>query len=251
MNFALFSGGHDSLVSTHLAMDNRGLADRVLHLDTGTGIPENREFVEDVCDEFGWPLRVETAEKTLGEFAKEWGFPGPGAHSWIYRYFKDHSLNRVAADCDGTPQFYTGVRKDESDRRMTTISDTNGETSSNGQWVWKNPIANWSKQDCRKYIIDHALPRNPVVESIHRSGECYCGAFAHRDEELIDLEAHYPDHYEALMAVEDDVQEEIGSDAGTCFWGHGGLSSSELRALVAGHDDAQMVLCSDCGGAGR
>lgn len=245
VNFALFSGGHDSLVSTHLTME-RADADAVLHLDTGTGIPENQQYVEDVCERFGWPLRIESANKTLAEFAEEWGFPGAGAHGWAYRYFKDHSLGRVASDVDGKPRYFTGVRRSESDRRMVSIGEATVEENSNGQWVWVNPIAKWSKEDCREYIEIHDLPTNPVVENIHRSGECFCGAFAHRDEELIDLEAHYPEHHRWLLSVEDDVQDEIGADSGTCFWGHGGLSSKELRALVAESDDCQMVLCSDC-----
>jgi len=55
--FALFSGGHDSLVSTHHAMqDDR--VDAVVHVNTGIGIPETRQFVHDTCDRFGWTLRV-------------------------------------------------------------------------------------------------------------------------------------------------------------------------------------------------
>lgn len=246
---ALFSGGHDSLVATHLCMD-RGDTDAVLHLDTGTGIPENEAFVRETCRAFGWPLQVESPTKTLEEFAKEWGFPGSGAHGWAYRYFKAHSLQRFAAELDGKPHFYTGVRKSESERRMRTVS---GETEEDvtGRWVWHAPIAEWSQQDCHEYIADHDLPANPVAEKIHRSGECYCGAFAHRDEELVELQAHYPEHYDWLMSVEEDVQAEIGTDSGHCFWGHGGLSSEELRALIADHDDAQQVLCSDCGGGGQ
>ena len=243
-HFALFSGGHDSLVSTHYCMES-GRTDAVLHLDTGTGIPENEQFVRDVCDRYDWPLRIEMPNKSLKEFALEWGFPGSAAHSWAYRYFKDHSLGRVATDCEGKPRYYTGVRRSESDRRMSSITETT-EENSNGRWVWENPIADWSSQDCIDYIDEHDLPRNPVVENIHRSGECYCGAFAHRDEELIDLEAHYPEHYEWLMELEEEVQAENGTKQASSFWGHGGMSSEEVRALVAEHDEMQMVLCQDC-----
>lgn len=243
-HFALFSGGHDSLVSTHLCME-RGRTDTVLHLDTGTGIPENEQFVRDVCDRHNWPLRVETPNKSLKEFALEWGFPGSAAHGWAYRYFKAHSLQRVAADCDGTPHYHTGVRKSESERRMRTV-DAETTEDATGRWFWHAPIAELSKQDCLDYIDSHDLPRNPVVENIHRSGECYCGAFANRDEELVELQAHYPEHYEWLMDIEQQVQDEIGTDSGHCFWGHSEMPSEELRALIAEHDDAQMVLCQDC-----
>ena len=39
--FALFSGGHDSICSTHLAMES-GVADAVVHVNTGIGIPQTR-----------------------------------------------------------------------------------------------------------------------------------------------------------------------------------------------------------------
>lgn len=243
-HYAMFSGGHDSLVSTHYCMEN-GHTDAVLHLDTNTGIPANQEFVEDVCDEFGWQLRIESAKMTLQEFAKRWGFPASASHGWAYRYFKAHTLQRVAGDLDCKPHFWTGVRRHESKRRMKTVTDKVQEDAT-GRWVWHAPLMDWTEQDCEAYIDECKLPRNPVVAYIHRSGECYCGAFAHRDEELIDLEANYPDHYEWLIDVEQDVQDEIGTKQGYCFWGHSEMSSKELRALLAEHDDAQMVLCSDC-----
>jgi 3'-phosphoadenosine 5'-phosphosulfate sulfotransferase (PAPS reductase)/FAD synthetase len=243
-HYALFSGGHDSLVSTHHSMMNRD-TDTVLHLNTGTGIPENQEYVEDTCEQFEWPLRIESPRKTLAEFAKEWGFPGSGAHGWAYRYFKAHSLQRVAADHNAKPHFWTGVRKSESDRRMRTVTDEK-QVDATGRWVWRAPIADWSEQDCHDYIDAHDLPKNPVVADIHRSGECFCGSFAARDEELIDLAANYPDHHDWLMDVEQEVQDEIGQDTGHCFWGHSELSSHDLRALIADSDDQQMVLCTDC-----
>jgi len=69
---------------------------------------------------------------------------------------------------------------------MRTVTDEK-QVDATGRWVWRAPIAEWSEQDCLDYIDDHELPRNPVVADIHRSGECFCGSFATRDEELIDL----------------------------------------------------------------
>lgn len=242
-SLALFSGGHDSLVSTHYCMEN-GETDAVLHLDTGTGIPENKEYVKDVCREYDWDLYIRSAEKTLKEFAIEWGFPKPSSHSWAYRYFKYHVLGSVASDiyC-GTPEFYTGVRKEESDRRMDTITSKRQEEKN---WVWVAPIMDWTKEDCEQYIRENGLPRNPVVENIHRSGECFCGAFGTRDEELIDLEAHYPDHAEWLLNVEEEVQEEIGTEEDYCWWGIGGMDSRETKALIEEGDHGGLVLCQDC-----
>lgn len=244
-HYALFSGGHDSLVSTHIAMES-GPCTEVLHLDTNTGLPENQEYVEEVCEEFGWPLRVEESPMTLEEFSKEYGFPGPGVHSWAYRYFKERQLGRVATETDSKPNFWTGVRKDESTVRMENVSES-GVVEAADRWIWRKPIAYFSGERCEAYIEEHGLPRNPVVENIHRSGECYCGAFAGRDEELIDLMAHYPDHADWLLEVEEAVKEEFEGDPDYCYWGHGGQSSLELQMLRDEQErDPDAVLCRDC-----
>lgn len=244
-NWAMFSGGHDSLVSTHYCMEN-GLADGVLHLDTGTGLSENQEFVEDVCEQYGWQLEIRQPTKSLKEFAIEYGFPQPPSHSWAYRYFKEHTLASFVTDieCEGKPHFYTGVRKDESTRRMETIS---GEYQERERWVWVAPIMDWTSEDCEEYIEEHDLPRNPVVSNIHRSGECFCGAYANRDEELIDLQAHYPDHADWLLELEEEVQSDIGTDEDYCWWGAGGMPPEDVQNLIdEGDHEEGMVLCRDC-----
>jgi len=90
------------------------------------------------------------------------------------------------------------------------------------------------------------LPHNPVNEKIGRSGDCYCGAYANRETELLELQAEYPDHYEWLMDLEQEVQEEIGTDQDYCYWGFGKMSEKELRAKIAENDSRQMMLCSSC-----
>lgn len=250
-SFALFSGGHDSLVSTHYCMEN-GLTNCVAHLDTNTGIDANEDFVREVCDEYGWPLVVYQARMTLEEFAAEWGFPKASSHSWAYRYFKERPLQRLArdatADSSDEIYFYTGVRKDESQRRMENISaDEEGETEHNHPWQWKSPIADWTKEDCVDYMDEHDLPENPVVDDIHRSGECYCGAYAYRDEELIDLQVEYEDQYEWLMDVEKQIQEQHGTDEDYLWWGSSGCSSDRLEELVESEGRENVpVMCKDC-----
>jgi 3'-phosphoadenosine 5'-phosphosulfate sulfotransferase (PAPS reductase)/FAD synthetase len=46
--FALFSGGKDSICSTHFTMNNG--ADEVVHINTGIGIKETREFVRETVN---------------------------------------------------------------------------------------------------------------------------------------------------------------------------------------------------------
>lgn len=204
LSYALFSGGNDSLVTTHYCMENR-LTDAVLYLCTNTGLAENTEHVIDVCREFGWPLLIYPAPMSLVEFAMKYGFPGSAFHSVAYAYFKKRQLEYLAAKFDGKPHYYTGVYKGESDRRATTVSDE--EVDEVRQWFWHAPFHDYDGTEFDHYRESHDLPVNPVAAKIHRSGDCYCGAFAHRDELLVDLYAKgYDRHGDWLLEVEEAVQ---------------------------------------------
>lgn len=241
--FALFSGGHDSLVSTHYTMEN-DMAECVLHLDTNTGIEENIEYIESVCEQYDWPLEIYQSEVELEDFAKEYGFPKASYHNVAYRYFKERPLQKAARDSVKRRQeMYSGVRRSESKRRMENVEDSSEQYT----WTWYAPIADWTKEDCEDYIDEHDLPRNDVVGEIHRSGDCYCGAFAHRDTELIDLSAMYPEHAEWLLNTEKRVQEEIGTDEDWCWWGSQGVSSDRLTELREDEDSRVPTLCQKCG----
>jgi len=247
-HFALFSGGNDSLASTHYSMEKYDI-DFVVYLDTNTGLPENREFVERVCEQYDWPLAVLSSPVTLKEFAlgtedrQALGFPGPAIHSWAYQYLKERQLQAITTHVDSTPKFYTGLRSHESDRRMSNVT---GERQEAGRWVWVSPLHDWRDERVDEYRVKHDLPISPVVDAIGRSGDCYCGAYAHRDTELAELEAHYPAHAAWIKLLEEQVQKELGTDEEYSYWGFGGLSEKELRAKMAQDDANQMSLCSSC-----
>lgn len=252
--YALFSGGNDSLVSTHYVLESseRYDVDRVVYLDTRTGIPANIAHVRDVCETFDWELVLARAPISLYEFATGegpgdrdvYGFPGPGAHSWAFRYFKERGIQALAERFDGYPRFFTGVRRHESSRRMRTVGGRVRDRD--GKWQYVNPIWDWTDERVDAYRERHDLPRNPVAERLGRSGDCYCGAFASRETELLELEAHYPAHYAFIMGIEEAVQSAIGVDRENCFWGFQGLSRQELRALLAAEDPDQLSLCATC-----
>ena len=244
-DIALFSGGNDSLVSTHYCMEN-DLCDVVLHLDTGTGIDENLEFVRETCEQFGWPLEVRETTTSLKEFALEYGFPKASSHSWAYRYFKEHTIDQFTTElaCDH-PRFYTGVWQGESDRRMRTV-EAKEQESYHGRWTWIAPCLDWTESDFLEYREEHDLPKNPVAENVCRSGECYCGAYANRVEELSVLQAEYPDHAEWLLEVEEEVQEEIGTEEDYCWWGASGMPADELQELMEDAENSPLMLCVDC-----
>ena len=238
--YALFSGGHDSLVSTHKAMED-GVADTVAHIDTGIGIPQTQEFVKETCKAHGWDLEIVSSDFDFEEIVLENQFPGPAVHIIMYSKLKERALRKLARRHDDKPTFITGVRADESKRRFRNV-EPEMEASS---WLWKANIHDFSQRDVEAYIDQHGLERSPVKQKYHHSGECLCGAFGNRTEELTLLEAHYPETATRIKELEAKVQEKHGNDERS-YWAHGNMDSKQMRALLADNDESQMMLCASC-----
>lgn len=215
---ALFSGGHDSLCSTHYAMTN-GLAQEVVHVNTGIGIEATRVFVRETCREHGWTLTEMYPARSYDDLVLTYGFPGPAGHQIMYRRLKERSLAAFARErkprrgADAL-SYVTGVRKDESARRMRGQAEEVQVAPKLG-WTWRAPILEWSKADCNAYIAREGLRRSPVVDVLHMSGECLCGSFA-RPGERGELRLWFPAVDRRLAALEERVR-----DAGhhACVWG--------------------------------
>jgi tRNA(Ile)-lysidine synthase TilS/MesJ len=94
---ALFSGGYDSLVTTHLTMSYMEryypkLPRFVAHINTGIGIEETRTFVRETCKQYGWTLKEYTTEYNYDDLAMEYGFPGPAMHGVMYIKLKERPI---------------------------------------------------------------------------------------------------------------------------------------------------------------
>ena len=182
--FGMFSGGHDSLCATHMASEHPAFTAAV-HINTGIGIEQTREFVRDTAQERGWPLREYRAldeGQDYDEFVLERGFPGPFAHRKMYNRLKERALRSLIRDTKRKPSdrvlLVTGVRRAESTRRMGTVQPINRL----GSQVWCAPLTWFAGTTKNAYMAEHGLPRNEVVDLLHMSGECLCGAFAKPNE---------------------------------------------------------------------
>lgn len=192
--WALFSGGHDSLVAVHLASQHPAFSG-VVHICTGIGIRETRRFVYETCKTFGWPLRIYRPDKNnrYEQFVLKYGFPGPAQHGRMYQRLKERSLRRhvrlVRTGRRDRVLLVSGCREAESRRRMGTAEPIQRV----GSTVWCAPCVSWETGDQHAYMAQHSLPRNPVKELLCMSGECLCGAFARGREELDEIALWYPD----------------------------------------------------------
>lgn len=209
--FLLLSGGNDSMVLYDVCVD---YADKVVHINTGIGIPETTEFVRTVA---GRDLDERHPPETYDDLVLgRWqGFPGPGGHLFAYTMLKERCIEELLRDHRRKRgqrfMLLTGVRNDESQRRMGRSE----EMRRNGGQVWVNPLLRWSNGLMRRYRAAHDLPVNEVTAHLHMSGECLCGAFA-RPGELDEIGLFYPSFVERIRALEARAR---AKGLAACKWG--------------------------------
>lgn len=258
----LYSGGNDSTVLAHLLRD---VADYAVHINTGIGVEETREFVRQTCQDYKLPLIEEHPPPgaTYDELVMRFGFPGPAGHQLMFSRLKERGLRAVRRRFVTKPRkqriiFCAGMRVFESSRRWRNTEETHRE----GSIVWVSPIAHWTNEHIKEYRqryecqLDHRhednkrcgdLPRNQVSDTLHMSGECLCGAFA-KPNELEEIAFWYPQTAERIRALEARARE-----AGVhCVWGTRpppkGRSMQEEKERQAALlvDSEAGLLCSAC-----
>jgi len=237
-----FSGGRDSLAVTHWMMSNVPGCE-VFHCNTGIGIEATRQFVRDTCAAMGWPLHEIRAKEDCGQDYDEIvmlnGFPGPSGHWAMYARLKERPIRelvrRAQTKRGDRVLLATGIRHEESVRRMRYAGS---EVTRSGAQVWASPIYWWSVEQRDAYIRDNGLPVNPVSAMLGMSGECLCGAYAHRGEKaLVRI-------VDAATADRIDRLEQRAVDAGFT-WGWEGKPPPGGRN-PAQIDMLRMPLCVGC-----
>jgi 3'-phosphoadenosine 5'-phosphosulfate sulfotransferase (PAPS reductase)/FAD synthetase len=234
--YVLFSGGNDSTVLTHL-MRNR--ANAAVHINTGIGIEQTREFVRATCKEWGLPLIEEYPPKGCDyrTLVLDQGFPGPGHHYKMYQRLKERALRNVRRGIvkrgrSERVMFLAGRRRQESQRRMN-IPDLERE----GSVIWVSPLVNWSALNITDYLSLHEIKRNEVAQLLHMSGECLCGAFA-KPKELDEIALWFPEVARGIHELEEEVRK-AGHQKCKWGWGAGGSRDNAMSG----------PLCSSCEGS--
>ncbi len=243
--WALFSGGDDSLATAIVTARAAKFAG-CLHIDTGIGVPETQSFVVETCQRQGWPLKIYRAidyGQDYDALAVGYGFPGPAAHFRMYIRLKERALDAFVREHKARWRdriiLGTGIRADESQRRMGGTEPLRRD----GAKVWASPLYSWSKRDCMDTIASANVPRNPVVELLHMSGECLCGSFAKPDE-LKEIALWYPGVAERIRALEIRVKA-AGHDG---VWGVRPVRRKRRQQAVRDSAGRKRVgpLCQQC-----
>lgn len=236
--FALFSGGHDSLTSTAIAARHPSFTAAV-HINTGIGIEETREFVRETCRAEGWPLiELRSPHRYEDLVLQRGGFPsGPKSHSSMYWYLKQKPLDGLLRETKqkrgDNVALVTGIRVAESVRRMGAGISVPIRRDDHCR-VWVNPILSWTSLDCNRFIDRVGLRRNRVVDLLHRSGECLCGALA-REDEIHEVDYWFPAAGQRIHDLE--------AEARAC-----GLKNTRWASQKKWGDAEQITLpmCASC-----
>jgi len=271
---AAFSGGNDSIVSTHFAVTEFNAT--VLHCNTGTGLKRTAEHVHSTAARFGWDF-VETFAKPSGkpamldesilpsgkwidgetayeEFVLNHGFPGPIQHQRMFQRLKERPLAKHVREIrkphskDGPVMIVSGIRHDESAIRAGYKRAVQKEPKN--PRVWVNPFYWRSAVDFEHYRQEFGLPRNPVKGRIGISGECNCGAFASSN----------PGELEAIRSVEpemaaylDDLSRRVRHNGFPWGWGETmpawwkDARKGQLFLFDSHHQDEQFTpMCVGC-----
>lgn len=238
--YGCMSGGHDSMAATLVAAEHPNFSG-VIHLNTGIGIVETRDYVRKTCDARGWTLYEVRAKEDCGEnydaLVLERGFPGPGHHQKMWQRLKERGIEFFFRHHVPRPSraiLVSGRRRDESVHRM--IGMPSGKTSDRKyRRVFAAAIHDLTACDVSTFLQDLGVGRNAVVDLLHKSGECLCGAYA-APGELAELGLWYPSVARRILALQERVLEKGFP------WGWEG------RPPHGGFDTSQQVLpfCSSC-----
>jgi 3'-phosphoadenosine 5'-phosphosulfate sulfotransferase (PAPS reductase)/FAD synthetase len=197
---AAYSGGDDSIVSTHWAM-NKFSDCLAMIADTQIGLERTRQHQNDVMRSFGWNhARLSASvEGPPSGWEGEWiegstpyeesvfnhGFPGHAMHGRMYQRLKQRAFRKVKPILGKRPRksrilVISGIRQDESAIRAGYKRAYAEEPSE--CFVWANPFYYCTAGDFEAYRQEFGLPRNPVKSAVGISGECECGAHAAEGE---------------------------------------------------------------------
>ena len=191
---ALYSGGKDSTALCH-HLQKQGKLDKAIFIDTGISAPDLVDFVLKAP----WPVEVWKTNIWFDWIVATYGFARPYSHSWYFNYLKARALRQFRSRNKGEEFILaSGVRSLESSRRFR---NTQNRGEIDGMKI-DAPIIDWSTEQVWKYLQKNDLEISPCYKTMHYSGDCFCGAFAEKNElEMLDI--FYPEVAERLKKLED------------------------------------------------
>lgn len=212
-----FSGGKDSLVALHLALQIKPDIP-VLFVNTGIEFPESLEYIEQLKEK--WNLNnfhEANAKVNFWKLSEEKGLPVAGrGNSTFMRDLSEKSGVKLSNSCchkmkeAPARQFYrehdiegtvTGLRVSESLMRKLNFADYGAlRYSSTYKTLISWPLYAWKDDNIFTYIKKHNLPLNPIYEKGYTRVGCWpcLQDLFYKDSRLFTLQKEHPNMYKTV-----------------------------------------------------
>lgn len=211
-----FSGGRDSLVALHLALQIKPDIP-VMLVNTNIEFPESLAYVRQLAED--WHLNFYEVRNRVNfwKLAEEQGIPVAGrGNTTFMRDLSQKAGVKLSNSCcrrmKETParQFYrehniegviTGLRISESLMRKLNFADYGALRYSktyNTLNSW--PLYAWTDRDINEYIAVHELPINPIYHMGYSRVGCWACLqdMLYKDSRLFTLQEQHPKLYETV-----------------------------------------------------
>lgn len=170
--FVAFSGGKDSMVSLHLALQTDPNIP-VCFYDSGLEFPENIEYIHQIANLYNLNLDIIPSQPTvLDILRKEAFFDHKRMPVELNVSLIDVKINipsQKAHEKYGQGRIW-GLRSEESKGRSMLLNSRNGEfLSAKGEYITA-PIWNWSSPQVFAYLDKHQIPHNPLYAKMRALG---------------------------------------------------------------------------------
>lgn len=170
--FVAFSGGKDSVVSLHLALQ----ADPhipVCFYDSGLEFPENVEYIHSIANLFNLNFHIIKSNPTVLDILRKEAFfdhkriPVHLATSLIEAKIENPS--KEAHERFGPGRIW-GLRAEESRGRRMLLVPRRGSFESKAGETITSPVWNWSSEQIFAYIEKNNIPENPLYGKMRALG---------------------------------------------------------------------------------
>lgn len=140
----------------------------VFNLDTGYQFRETLELRDRIAEKYGIAVDLQRAGQTVEEYEAANG--GPVYKTDSDRCCFDRKLTVLHRVARGFDAWMSGIRRDQSPHRAT--APIIGWDKKFGL-VKISPLANWTKKDVWKRIMDEGIPYNPLHDQGYPSIGCW------------------------------------------------------------------------------
>lgn len=211
-----FSGGKDSLVALHLALQIKPDIP-VVFVNTGIEFPESLEYTRQLAKDWNLNFHEANAKVNFWRLTEEQGIPVAGrGNTTFMRDLSEKADVKLSNSCchrmKETParQFYrehdiegtvTGLRVSESLMRKLNFADYGAlRYSSTYRTLISWPLYAWLDEDIANYIEKNNLPRNPIYEMGYKRVGCWACLqdMFYKDSRLFTLQEQHPNMYKTI-----------------------------------------------------